>query len=515
MKKTSLFLLIIFLSTACSDNMKSNKKTLELNYLSDVNSLDPRFGYEIPANHTVKMLFEGLMRVSPKGELIAAAAQSYAVSEDKKTYLFYIRPAKWSNGQPVRAYDFEYAWKSVIDPSIPTQGAADFYPIKNVEKIVKGELTLDAAGVKAIDDTTLLVELEYPSPYFLELTASSAYSPVHAKTSQIDPTIEMYAISNGPFVLKQWHPHDCICLEKNPTYWNAEAVNFENIHISIVEDVSTQLALFEKGKSDWFGKPFAKLPLDAVPTLEKNRQLTYIPERAVYWYFLNTQKFPFNHPKIRKAFGLAMSRQQIVDHVLKEGEQVAMSVNRACSYFQDADTEQALVLFEEALAELDLTRESFPTIPLSYCGIEANHRIACVAQRQWEDIFAIKVKLDPQEWTLYYDNLSTGNFLIGGMSWHSRIRDPIYNLQLFKYANDRLNMSFWENTQYQVLLDQAQQELDEAKRADLLAQSEALLMDEMPVIPIYFLTISYAKNKALESVYISDLNEIDFAWATK
>ncbi len=500
--------MMCFLCLACEKSPQS-KKSLRLTYLTEANSLDPRYGYEIPANHTIKMLFEGLMRMSADQELLPAAAESYTISSDGKTYTFKIRPAKWSNRKPVTAYDFEYAWKSVVNPKLPTQGGADFYPIKNVEAIVRGELSLEEIGVKALDAHTLVVDLENPAPYFLELTATSAYSPVYMNDGEVCST------TNGPFRLKKRVEHREMVLEKNPLYWNVDAVQLDRIEIAIVEDASTQVAMFEKGECDWLGKPFAKLPLDAVPSLEKKEMLSQFPERAVFWYFVNTERFPYSHPKLRRALALAMNREELVTHVLKENETKATSVNRESHFFEDGDLEQAHILLEEALVELELTRETLPPIHVSYCNIETNHRIACAVQQQWQKALGIEITLDPQEWTTYYDNLSSGNFEIGGLSWHARIRDPIYNLQLFKSAKDRLNMSNWEDPEFQRVLQAAQEEADPSKRMVLLREAEGILMEHMPVIPIYFLTVSYAKNPELNDVYISELNEIDFTHAVK
>jgi oligopeptide transport system substrate-binding protein len=511
---TYLLIPFIFLGGCSPQSNVDMKKTLRLNFLSEPISLDPRYGYEIPANYLVKMLYEGLMRMDPDGTLRHAAAQSVTVSEDQKTYHFKIREGVWSNGAPITAYDFEYAWKSIIDPQLPTQGAIDFYPIKNVEAIVRGDLPLNMAGIQAIDSQTLRVDLEYPAPYFLELIASSAYAPVYSPASKENPTKHMETVFNGPFLVKERRPHHKILLVKNPTYWNAEEVFLEKINIDIVEDVATQLALFEKGEIDWLGKPFAKLPLDAVPSLIE-KQLTHFPERAVYWYFLNTERFPFNQQKFREAFSLAVDRKAITSHILKEGEEAATSITRGWSFCNDNEPEKAKKLFQEGLQEAGLTEKTFPEITLSYCGIETNHRIASAVQQQWQNVLGIRIKLDPQEWTSYYDNLTSGNYLIGGMSWHSRIRDPIYNLQLFKYAKDRQNISSWEHPDFQKLIDAALNEPDQETRLHLLKDAEALLMHEMPVIPIYFLTLSYVKNSALKEIYISEINEIDFTWARK
>lgn len=511
MKQVIICLSLLLCLSSCSKK-PFKEKTVRLAFLSEANSLDPRFGYEIPANHVVKMLFEGLMRTANDGSLTKALAESYTISADQKKYQFKLREAYWSNGMRVIAEDFEYAWKSIIDPSIPTQGTSDFYPIKNVKAIVRGELPVEHAGVKAIDNRTLLVELENPTPYFLELTATSAFSPVNSILAKQNEDVS--TVSNGPFVLKERRMHDRMLLEKNPLYWNQEQVNIDRIEVIIVEDANTQLALFEKNKIDWFGKPFAKLPLDAVPTLKEKNILQTFPERAVYWYFFNTEKFPFHYQKIRKAFALAINREAIVEHVLKEDEWPATSVNRGLSFFQDGDVAGARVLFDEGLEELKLTRQTFPKVKLSYCSIETNHRIAAAVQQQWQQALGIEVELDPQEWTAYYDNLTSGNYQVGGLSWHARVRDPIYNLQLFVYKDDRLNISNWEHPIFQELVEDAIEETNPTKRSDYLTLAEAFLMEEMPVIPIYFLSISYAKNPMLENVYLSEINEIDFSRAS-
>ena len=159
--------------------MKSNnpQKTLRLAFLTEADSLDPRYGYEIPANHLIKMLFEGLMRMTPEKTLIPAACEEVEISKDQKTYTFTIRPARWSNGREVTAYDFEYSWKWVIDPKTCSRGTSDFYPIKNVQAIVRGDLPIETAGIHAINEKTFVVELEHSTPYFLELTSTSVYSP--------------------------------------------------------------------------------------------------------------------------------------------------------------------------------------------------------------------------------------------------------------------------------------------------------------------------------------------------
>jgi oligopeptide transport system substrate-binding protein len=504
------------------DKELNEKNILNISFMSEANSLDPRYGYEIPANLIAKMLFDGLMRFVPDGSVVPAVASHVEISSDQKTYTFHLRPSQWSNGIEVTSYDFEYAWKGVINPLLGTKGASDFYVIKNVQDVVNGKAPLDTVGIYAPDAKTLIVELEYPAPYFLELTTTSSYSPVYKEGDLKNPKWAEKAgphfISNGPFILKEWQKNYQFIFEKNPLHWDAENVRLSRIIASVVEDPQTSLFLFQDGKLDWYGKPFSKISLDAVPMLRKKDVLNLTPEYALYWYFINVEKFPFTNKKIRQAFSLCVDRHALTTHLLQENERPASGIvpSFETSYSLDENSLlKAQTLFEEGLNELGMTRENFPEIPLSFCGIEVNRQVAQVIQQQWQKAFNITVSLVPQEWTAYYDNLSKGNFVLGGMSWHSRISDPIYNLLLFKYRDSGLNMSKWENKAYQQLLDESDHETEPQKRISMLHEAEALLMDEMPVIPVFYLTLGYAKSPRLHNVYISKLNQIDFKWAYK
>lgn len=528
---TWITLLASFLFFFGCDNKKHENShvtmqtdNLNISFMSEATSIDPRFGYEPPANFIAKMLFDGLMRFSAEGSLVTAVAEKVEISADRKTYIFQLRPCLWSNGAEVTAFDFEYAWKSVIDPELDTKGASDFFVIKNVQAITRKQVPLDTVGIHAMGPRILKVELEYPAPYFLELTATAAYSPVYKEGTLKNPQWAMQAgpdfVCNGPFILKEWKKQYQYLFEKNPLYWDADNVHLSSITASIIEDPQTALLLFQTGKLDWYGKPFSKISLDAVPYLKEKEILELKPELAIYWYFINVDKYPFTNKKIRQAFSLAVNRKAITSHLLQEGERPAFGIvpsfaETAFKMDDEEAIEKAKILFEHGLNELGITRNEFPEIPLDFCGIEVNKQIAQAIQQQWQQHLHVKVKLVPQEWTIHYDNLSVGNFTIGGMSWHSRISDPIYNLEVFKFRNSGLNMSKWESNEFQQLLDRSNHAINQEQRETLLHQAEALLMEEMPVIPIYFLSLGYAKNPHLHDVLLSELNQIDFKSAYK
>ncbi len=526
--KLLVILNLLFTAVGCQKSEErgssGTENFLRISFQSEVRSLDPRVGIDYPSAFAVKMLFEGLMRIGPNGVLQHAIASAHTVSEDHKTYTFTLRPAHWSNGDKLTSHDFLYAWTHVVDPNYGTSlGVQNYYPIKNVQDIVKGKKPLSDLGVRVIDDYTLEVELEHPTPYFLEVLATSAFFPVNPRVDKEDPNWankdgEAF-VCNGPYVLKKHRIEDHITVVKNPTYWDEQNVTMPGIQIAIIKDSTTQLSLFEKNRLEWLGKPLSKMPLDAIDHLREKGKVEFFETLGLYWYFINTESFPFNNKKMRQAFAYAINRKAITDYITQGEETPAMSVlphalaTQEEPFFADNNREKALALFEEALIDLGLTREELPAITINYASASIHLLVAEALQEQWNEVFGLSIKLENQDWKAHYGKLQKGNFQIGGMAWQSWLRDPIYIMQTFRGKSAGINMSRWENKEYQDLLDLAELEIDPAKRKECFRKAEALLMEEMPVIPVYFTTIAYAKREDLKNVYVSDLYEVDFRWS--
>lgn len=522
------FLLFLLICAGCDSSGSLQKKEKEsflpLSFSFEVRSLDPSIGIDDQSHNAIKMLFDGLMSFNLKGELTPAIAERYEISEDQKTYTFFLRPCKWSNGNEVTADDFVYSWKKIIGGNVKGSAVHNFYPIKNARAVLEKKMDIEEVGIRAEGKKTLVVELEYPTPYFLEAITTSSFFAVNAELDQANPQwvtqVGPAFVCNGPFVLVEHKQNNEMVLKKNPLYWDVQQVKLAGIKIAFVKEPQTLLNMFEKGEIAWVGKPLFKLPLDAVPTLKKTGQVSSIPSLGVYWYFLNTEAFPFTNKKMRQAFAYAVDRKAITDHVLQEGETPALgvlpkslNVNTA-PYFQDNNIEEAKRLFTEALQELGLTRETLPPITISYNSSEYHQRTAQVIQEQWNKVFGIHVRLEQEEWKVHFQKLLSGDFQIGGMGWHSWLKDPIYIMQTFRYRSDGINMSRWEHPTYRALLKSAEQERDTEKRRRMFFEAEKLLMEEMPIIPIYFTSLCYAKSPRLKDVYVSEVNTVDFKWAS-
>lgn len=505
-------------------------QSLHLNLSSDPSSLDPRVTQSLKDLTLVKHLFEGLVSLNKEGQPELALAKDLVISEDGLKYTFFLRDSIWSNGEPVTAFDFEYAWKRVLDPEFGTNYSHMLYPIKNGKQARLGQCSLEEVGVRATNPMTLEVELTSITPYFLELLAFPTFFPINAAFDTSHPKWGNHSgladattfVCNGPFQLAKWSPNDSVVLKKNPYYWDAQAVVLDQIDFSIISDNSTECHLFEKGKIDWLGQPISNnIATEVIGEFKKKNQLLSYPIAGTFWVNFNTEKAPFNNAKLRKAFSFAINRQDIITHVLQGNQTVAttpippsMSLT-STPFFHDGDIPYANTLFEEALVEMGMTRKDFPAIGLSYPFTERTHKIVQLVQRQWEEAFCVPVVLQRTEGQHYRQLLKNGEFQAATGDWVGDFNDPITFLELFKYRMDRengggMNTTGWENPAFTELLDLSTHLTDLESRKALLQEAEKILVDEMPIAPLYHYSFDYIKHQYVQDVVLSPLGLADF-----
>jgi len=506
MKKWMLALFV--LCTACTSKEVSRSKnaTLCINIQQEPSTLDPGKARDLRSLNIIRLLFDGLMRMNKEEQVEFSLAEKVAVSEDGKTYTFFLRETEWSCKEAVTAEDFAYAWKRVLDPAFLSDNAFQLYPIKNAKLIKEGKLSADTLGIEVIDNKTLKVELEHPVPYFLDLLVSPIFFPVYSK----DPTI-----GNGPFRLKQWKHANELVLEKNPSYWDASSVHLPEVKMVMVGE-ETALMMFEKKELDWVGSPFSTLPQDALKQLKSRKEFHSKPLWGTYFYRVNTAKPGLNNVHIRKALALAIQRKEILEHVTAGGQIPAMRLipaEKGPQFFLDGDKENARALFQKGIEELKQKGEKLPTFVLSYSSSERNHLIAQAIQQQWQEVLGIQVQLQAMELKVLFQRVSTQDYELAAGSWIADIHDPVNFLEVFKHKTTSTNNTNWERPEYAHLLDLAAQIADAKKRQDLLHQGEELLMNEMPIIPIFHYTMNYLKQDRVKDEALSSLGNLDLKWA--
>lgn len=508
-------------SSPVTTDKQQEPQVLKTNLLTEPPSVDPALAEESTSLTIVRAAFDGLTRNDSNGKLANAVAEKVDVSADLMTYTFRLRDSKWSNGDPVTAQDFEFAWKRALDPKTAAPLAYQLYYLKNAEKANRGEIGIDQIGVKAQDDRTLVVTLEKPTPYFLELTSYFTYYPVNKKVVSANPKWASEAatlIGNGPFKMETWNHKSKIELIKNEQYWDKESVSLDKIEFAIIGDENTALSMFENGDYNWLGSPLSFLPTDAIPALKSSGLLTSQPVAATYWYEFNTEQIPFTNAKIRKAFAYAINRGDIVTNITQTNEVPALALvpksmsQKEDGYYKDNDVETAKALLQEGMKELGISK--LPPITLSFNTAETHKKIAEAIQDQWKRTLGVEVKLENKEFKVFLEDMRQGKFQIGRLGWSASINDPIDFLQIFKDKNGGGNNSRWENAKYKELLNRSDIEQDANKRKQILIEAEAVLMDEMPIVPIYNYTMSWVKKDEVKGTIVNDLAKVDFKWVS-
>lgn len=467
-------------------------------------SLDPRIGGTTSSQQVIYQLFEGLTRCGTHGEPEPALAKSIDISPDQTTYIFHLHPTKWSNGDEVTAMDFEYAWKTIIQPSSTSQYADSFYSIKNAQKAHRNECSIEEVGIHSLNKNTLEVTLEHPAPYFLEWTSTPLYAPIHRLTAERNEhwardVFPIY-VCNGPYLLKEYRPGSHIVLEKNPLYWNTkDYAQIETIKFFILGDPVTAYNMFKAGDLDWYGAPFSlSTPSEIITTLENDKLLYSAPTGPTLRIDCCVTKPHLASPKIRKALACAINRKELVSYLLIGGDRPATSlVTESFSLqrkpqFDDGNAERARQLFEEGCAELGYTPQTYPPLVLS--AKPRSKAVAEVISEQLQKVLPIRVRPEVHDIQVFRKKREAFELELAIEGLSTGLRDSIYDLNWFKFNDTGLNSTNWKNSSYQQLLDASDAALEETYRREILRQAEELLMEEMPAIPLVYEAGKYAKN---------------------
>ena len=492
------------------------KKILRTNNSSEPGTLDPALAQGTHESWILSNTFEGLMKNDAEGKVIPGIAESYKLSDDNLTYTFTLRDAKWSNGDPVTAQDFEYSWKRVLNPDLAADYAFQLYYIKGGEAYNTGTGTVDEVAVKAIDDKTLEVTLAAPTGYFLELTAFYTYYPVNKAVVEANAEWANKPethISNGPFKMTTWEHNAKIILEKNANYYNAEAIKLDGIDFDIIEDENTAWQKYEGGEYDIL----ATLPqaVTAQMSAEKNPELTVGAQVGLYYYNINNEIKPFNNVKVRKGMSLTLDQQTIVDKITQGGQIPAEGavpvglVDETGAEYRDKvgkqveyNVEEGKKLFAEGLAEEGMTVEQFNAAGnvLLYNTSEAHKKIAQAAQEMWRTSLGIEIGLENVEFQVKLDREKAGDYQISRGGWIGDYMDPMTVLDLWLTESSFNDANFF-NAKYDELIKGAKATADQNIRFNNMREAEAILMEEMPIIPVYFYTQPFAVKANVEGIY--------------
>jgi oligopeptide transport system substrate-binding protein len=517
-----LFLLSLVLISGCTQkksNVERGNATQEL-YIgigAEPSSLDPHLTTGLTELYVMLAFLEGLTTVDPEtGNIQPGVAQSWEVSDDGLTYTFHFDPeARWSNGDPVTANDFLFSFERILTPELGAPYAYMLYPMRGAEAFNKAKTDdFSTVGASAPDEATLIIELESPTPYFLSLLTHNTWWPVHPPTilkygSMTDRiskwTRPGHFVGNGPFTLKNWRLNNAIVAEKNPLYRDAANVTLNGIHFLPIEIDGEERAF----RADQLHIT-STVPIHRLDWYRKHHpnNIRFDTSLGVYYYILNTAHPPLDDPRVRKALAYSINRDELTEHVLQAGQQPAYHFTPPNSggYNARARLPYDPELARQLLAEAGYPGgKGFPTFELLFNTSEAHHTIAVTIQQMWKKELGIDVELYNQEWKVYLSTRESGDFDILRASWFGDYDDAYTFLSLGETENGN-NHSRWSNAKYDALLKEAAVTSDSEARKELFQQAETILIDEMPVIPLYFYVTTTLIDESVHGWYPSILD---------
>jgi oligopeptide transport system substrate-binding protein len=502
-----LFIFLIFL-LGCSSNTTPvdyglDKQIFHFGNGSEPQGIDPHIVTGVPEHHILISLCEGLTIPNAyDDDNLPGAAESWSISDDGKTYIFKLRKnGRWSNGDPVTAGDFVWSWKRILTASLGSQYPDMLYYVVGAQEYHTGVTdNFESVGVKAIDTYTLEVKLNAPTPFFTGLLSHYSTWPVHKETvlkyGAIDDRNGEWTrpgnfVCNGAFNLKSWELNNKIVVEKNPLYWDASTVQLNQIHYYPVSNVMTEDRMFRAGQLHLT----STLPSQKCPVYleENNPDLRIDPYMGTYFYRLNTTNPYLNDVRVRKALAYSIDRRLLVDKVTKCGQIPAYSFTPPGSNGYEPTTSIPFdpELAKELLSEAGFNTENkFPKLEILFNTNEDHRKIALAIQQMWQQNLGIEVELVNQDWKVYLSREMVGDFQVSRAGWIGDYEDPNTFLDLMR-PNRGNNKTGWENQVYDSLMAKANSTNNQEDRYKLLDEAEKILIDNMPIIPLYTYVRSY------------------------
>ncbi|MDZ7783523.1 MAG: peptide ABC transporter substrate-binding protein [Halioglobus sp.] len=489
--------------------------------------LDPHVVTGVPESRIVHALFEGLAVKNPYTlEPEPGVAQRWEISDDQLTVTFFLNPeARWSNGDAVTAGDYVWSWQRALNPAMGNQYAYMLYPVRNAERYATGELEdFGEVGVKALDAHTLRVRLNAPTPYFIQLMDHYSTFAVHR------PTIEKFGaatdrftrwtrvgniVGNGAFNLKEWKLNRRIVVEKSDTYWDRERVKLNGVVYYPIENVSTEERMFRVGQLHYT----QNVPLDKVPVYRAMKNSPYVnaPYLGTYYYLFNTAEPPLDDVRVREALALAVDRERLLRSVLHNVYRPAYSITPpdTLGYYPPQ-----VISHDPQRARRLLARAGYPDgrgwpgLELVYNTSEGHRKIAVALQQMWKNVLNIEVTLTNREWKVYLDSVDTMNFQMARRGWIGDYVDPNNFLDLFLCGGGNNNTGFCDPRYDDMIKRQAPRASSREERYAIFHEAETLLMEQVPILPIYTYTSSHLIHpsvKGMPSNLMDSLN-LKYVW---
>lgn len=457
-------------------------------------TLDPHFASGTWENYIIGDMFIGLLTEAADGTPIPGMATDWTISDDGLVYTFDLRDgAVWSDGEAVTADDFVFSMRRILAPETAAQYAFLLYPINNAEAINAGEADPESLGVVAVDDDTLEITLNQPTPYFLDLLTHYTAWPVpeHVVSEFGEEWTDTdNIVVNGPFMPVEWLPQTYVHAVRNEAFWDNDNVSIDEVYYHPTEDRSAALRRFRAGELD----TNTDFPSEQIDFLEENLPDSYriAPYLGIYYYPVNVEAEGMEDPGVRAAMSMAINREAITDQVLQTGEIPATSFVPPIEGYTPASAPYAGLSYDEALAEAQALMEAAGYGPdnrlpvtLRYNTSENHRRVAVAVASMWQDIY-IDTELFNTDVSVHYADLQEGDFQVARAGWIADYPDPENFLVLLSSMGGDFNYGNWFNDEFDNLLRESYTITDPAERAEVMQQAEQIALDNTASIPIYY-----------------------------
>ncbi len=478
-------------------------------------TLDPSLITGQPEGRLAAALFEGLTSFDDHGRIVPGVAEKWDLSPDGRVYTFHLRHnARWTNGDPVTARDFRDTWRRTLAPETAAEYAYQLYYIHNGRPFNEGALAdFSRTGVLVLDDWTLRVTLDNPTPFFLDLCATTPLYPVHLPSVKKwgDDWIKPgHLVGNGPYRLDAWRINDRVRLVKNPVYWDAAHVGMTTIDALPISRANTAFNFYSAGQADLIMDK-GLTPLALLDDLRTRPDFHSAPFLGTYFIRFNVTRPAFRDARVRRAFSLVIDKRLIVSKITRAGEVPAGSlVPPGAAGYQpppgpNRDPEEARSLLAQAGYP---GGNGFPLVTYLYSEGELNEAIAVELQSMFQQELGIHIALERQEWKVYLNSMNNLDFDLCRSSWVGDYDDPNTFLDMFVTGGGNNDTGF-ANPDYDRLIAAAAGEVDQQKRFYIFRQAERMLISvEAPVCPLYYYVgIQFYNGRRLGGIAANLLDE--------
>ena len=515
MRLSVLVVLLSGLLTGCHPASHSDRNVLRRGLAGEPGTLDPGLSGDIFSDAVLLDLYEGLTAESSSGAIVPGVAESWTVDATGTEYSFRLRAdARWSNGERVRAQDFVDSWRRAIDPKFGSPDADDFRLISHGSSIIAGIAPPSALGVSAPSDDVLNVKLERPVPYFAELLAHTSTYPVYLKnTGAVGTHDPKKWISNGPYVLSEWLPTTRAGLKINPNYWDRGRVHIKDVRYEFTTNDSAQYAAYRAGQLDMTDL----VPANALSRIHRERpsELQITPFLGTVYYGINLANNTLSSGALRQALAMAIDRNRLVES-LGFGQIPAygfVSLGTANYTPQEWDWKslsdaERVKRAKQLYSQAGLSAGQPLRLRVLFNSNEVIQRTAVLIAAMWKEVLGIDVDLTGEEYKVFLQSRhNPARWDLARLAWSADFNDASNFLDVLRGNSPNNDMSY-QNSEFDARLDKAANSLDTSERRVTLQGAERIVLNDYPIIPLYYLVSKRLIKPYLHGVVTSPFNRV-------